>query len=313
MFTDIYRLDTLEVAKIVWDTFAELARMSDSKEYFDLEGAAQLNSPPTSVYDIAFNKWKPRKSLEPRYEDPSFKYVVRKVYHAAISMGLIIPGRIRQGFNWGYSTNTGPFQFTLEGIKYFSNGFISVDDPAYLGIALKELQSRLSSIDDGKIELLLESQRCIKAGCYRAGMVVMGVANEDMCVQLLDSIPLNCNPPPSKSALHSDWNNCKDSKLAFSMRWKPGIRILEEIKNKIRKSAKGESWFQWWEMIPGSLYTLGEAVRIARNTAAHDSNRLFSKAEVALLLSAMPTQLEMLSNITEFLKSPPPHLKPIQI
>jgi hypothetical protein len=66
-------------------------------------------------------------------------------------------------------------------------------------------------------------------------------------------------------------------------------------------------------MIPGSLYTLGEAVRIARNTAAHDSNRLFSRAEVALLLSAMPTQLEMISRITEFLKSPPPHLMPIQI
>ena len=97
------------------------------------------------------------------------------------------------------------------------------------------------------------------------------------------------------------------------MRWKPGIRILEEIKNKIRKSGKGESWFQWWEMIPGSLYTLGEAVRIARNTAAHDSNRLFSRAEVALLLSAMPTQIEMLSNIIEFLKFSPPHLQPIQI
>ena len=66
-------------------------------------------------------------------------------------------------------------------------------------------------------------------------------------------------------------------------------------------------------MVPGSLYTLGEAVRMARNTAAHDSNRLFPKAEVALLLSAMPTQLEMLSSITEFLKSPPDHLKPIQI
>jgi hypothetical protein len=66
-------------------------------------------------------------------------------------------------------------------------------------------------------------------------------------------------------------------------------------------------------MVPGSIYTLGEAVRMARNTAAHDSNRLFSKAEVALLLSAMPTQLEMVSSITEFLKSPPPHFVPIQL
>lgn len=247
MPNDLYRLDTLKVVKIVWDTFAELARISDSKECFDLEGPTQLHSPPTSVYEIAFNKWKPRTPQDQgaRFEDTSFKYVVRKVYYAAISMGLIIPGRISQGFNWGYSSDIGPFQFTKEGINYFSNGFITIDDPGYLGIALKELQERLPSIGDGKIELLIESQRCIKAGCYRAGMVVMGVASEAMCLALLDSIALNCNPPPPGSALNSHWNNCNNSTLSFSMRWKPGIRILEEIKNKIRKSAKGESWLQW--------------------------------------------------------------------
>ena len=115
-------------------------------------------------------------------QDNSFKYVVRKVYFSVISMGLIIPGNISEEIG----DRLGAFQFTLEGIKYFANGFISVEDPVYLGIALKELQKRLPSIDDGKIELLLESQRCIKAGCYRAGMVVMGVANEDMCLGLLN-------------------------------------------------------------------------------------------------------------------------------
>ena len=187
MLNDIYRLDTMEVAKIVWDTFAEFAKFSDSSEYFTLEESAPPHTPPTSIYEIAFNKWKPPQSeVSVQRKDDSFKYVVRKVYYTAISMGLIIPGRIRQEFNWGYSSGFGLFQFTLEGINYFSNGFISVDDPDYLGVALKELQKRLPSIDDGKIELLLESQRCIKAGCYRAGMVVMGVASEDMCVQLLD-------------------------------------------------------------------------------------------------------------------------------
>ncbi|MBM4300450.1 MAG: hypothetical protein FJ121_02815 [Deltaproteobacteria bacterium] len=313
MPNDLHALNTFEITKIVWNTLAELARTDkalDSKEYFILEGFVGELGTPTSVYEISLNKWKPPQSqVYVVRSDNSFKYIVRKIYYSAISMGLIIPGNISEEI--GY--RPGAFQFTLEGIKYFSNGFISVDDPGYLGIALKELQKRLPSIDNGKIELLLESQRCIKAGCYRAGMVVLGVANEDMCFALLDSIPLSCNPPPPASPLNSDWNSCNNSMLSFSRRWKPGIRILEEIKNKIRKSAKGETWFQWWEMIPGSLYTLGEAVRIARNTAAHDSNRLFSKAEVALLLSAMPTQLEMLSNITEFLKSPLPHLNPIQI
>lgn len=315
MPNDLHTMNTLEVIKIVWDTFAELARSEkalDSKEYFTLEGFAPEFSPPTSVYEIALNNWRPQRSqIRIVRDEPPFTHVVRKVYYSAISMGLIIPGKANQELGWNQQSGT--FQFTLEGIKYFSDGFISIDDPIHLGMALKELQKRLPSIDDGKIELLLESQRCIKAGCYRAGMVVIGVANEDMCLALLDSIQLNCKPPSKMSILYEDWNNCNNSTLAFSRRWKPGIRILEEIKNKIRKLAKGESWSLWWEMIPGSLYTLGEAVRMARNTAAHDSNRLFSRAEVALLLSAMPTQLEMLSSITEFLKSPPNHLKPIQI
>ena len=315
MPNNLHRVDTLEITKIVWDTFAELARSEKaSYSYFDLEGLVSNEfSPPASVYQISFNKWKPPQSQVhiARSEDPSFIHIVRKVYYSAISMGLIIPGRVDLEIGW--NQRVGVFHFTLEGIKYFSDGFISIDDPGHLGIALKELQKRLPVIDDGKIELLLESQRCIKAGCYRAGMVVMGVANEDMCLALLDSIQLNCNPPDIRSSLYADWNSCNNSTLSFTMKWKPGIRILEEIKNKIRKGAKGESWFLWWEMVPGSLYTLGEAVRIARNTAAHDSNRLFSRAEVALLLSAMPTQLEMVSSITEFLKSPPPHLMPIRI
>ncbi len=225
-------------------------------------------------------------------------------------MGLIIPGRIDQALDWDLK---GLFQFTFEGINYFSDGFISIDDPGHLGIALKELQKRLPSIDDGKIELLLESQRCIKAGCYRAGMVVIGVANEDMCLALLDAIPINCDPPVQSHPLFPDWKNCIDSNLEFSRRWKPGIRLLEALKNNLRKPGRGEPWWPWWEMIPGALFTLGEATRIARNSAAHDSNRTFSRAEVALLLSAMPIQLEMLSSITEFLKSPPSHLTPIQL
>jgi len=251
-------MNTLEIINIVWETFAELARSDKALEKnFTLEGFAGFEHiPPTSVYEISFNKWKPRESQVyiPR-EDPAFKHIVRKVYFAAISMGLIIPGTVSQDLGW--NQQQGAFQFTLEGIKYFSNGFISIDDPGHLGKALKELQNRLPSIDDGKIELLLESQRCIKAGCYRAGMIVMGVANEDMCLELLDSIPLNCTPPPSKSKLHADWNNCNNSTHSFSKRWKAGIRILEEIKNNLRKVSKGESWSQWWEMVPGSIYTLG--------------------------------------------------------
>ena len=214
MHNDLHRLDTLEVTKIVWDTFAELARSSDLKEYFNLEGFADPYGTPTSVYEIAFLKWKPQESeVRIAREVPSFTYVVRKVYYSAVSMGLIIPGRVTQTLEY---SKYGKFQFTSQGIKYFSNGFISIDDPGYLGIALKELQKKLPVVDDGIIELLLESQRCIKAGCYRAGMVVIGVANEDMCIALLESISINCNAPNKKSASYSDWNSCNDTTLSFS-------------------------------------------------------------------------------------------------
>ena len=85
------------------------------------------------------------------------------------------------------------------------------------------------------------------------------------------------------------------------------------MKPKLRKIGKGEPWLQWWEMIPGSLYTVGEAVRIARNNAAHSVDRPFSKAEVALLLSSMPIQLEMIASITAFLTNPPIDLAAVQI
>ncbi len=161
---DPYRWDTMDVANIVWESFSEMARSSDSVEYFTLEGFADPYNTPTSVYEIAFNKWKPQKSqVRVAREDISFKYVVRKIYYTAISMGLIIPGKVSQDLGWNHQS--GAFQFSLEGIKYFSEGFISIDDPGHLGKALKELQKKLPVIDDGKIELFLESQRCLKAGC----------------------------------------------------------------------------------------------------------------------------------------------------
>lgn len=51
MIKDIHKMDILEVVKIVWDTFAELARSdkaSDSKDYFSLEGFAYVQVHPCS-------------------------------------------------------------------------------------------------------------------------------------------------------------------------------------------------------------------------------------------------------------------------
>lgn len=308
--SDLDEFNNPDVLRVVWETFAEIARQPgamDSSNHFYLEGQG-------SLFDTAFNRCD-EVGLIPhnvqRYDYPPFKHIVLKVYYTALNMGLLLPSRLDQALNW--SMQSGPFHFTADGVRYFSEGFISIDDPGQLGEVLQELKQRISTIEDGQIELLLEAQRCIRSGCNRAGMVVMGVASEDSCITLLDAIPLNCQAAGSGSPLYADWANCYNATLNFTRRWKPAIRILEAIKRNLRSSGQGESWWQWWEMIPGSLYTLGEAIRVARNAAAHDTTRKFSKAEVGLLLSAMPTQLEMIAKMTEFLKTPPPALIPFKL
>ncbi len=307
---DLDRFNTPEVLRVIWETFAAIARQPgsmDSSKHFNLEGQG-------GVFDHAFASCE-EAGLIPndvrRYEYPPFKHIVLKVYHSALTMGLLLPSRLDQALDW--SMQSGPFHFTADGVNYFRDGFVSIDDPGHLGEALQELKARLPTIEDGQIELLLEAQRCIRSGCNRAGMVVMGVASEDSCIALMDAIPLNCQAPSSGSPLLNDWASCTHQSLAFTRRWKPSIRILETVKRNIRSAVQGESWWSWWEMVPGSLHTVGEAVRVSRNIAAHNTTRKFTKAEVALLLSAMPTHLEMIANLTDFLQNPPSGLAPFQI
>lgn len=306
---DLSKYNRIEIIRIIWETFGEKAR---------LPGSSVATTGYTLLGNIdkrAFNKCKEEGLINqndrPYHDNLPFKHILLKVYYSAINKGLILPSRLDQALTW--NTDFGFFHFTTEGLKYFSNGFISIEDPGYLGASLKELQQRLKCIGNGQIELLIEAQRCVKSGCYRAGMIVIGVANEDICLDLLEAITKGCTPPGSGTHLSGDWNKVSNPALPFFSRWKSGIKILENIKKKLPKPKKEESWDKWWELIPGSLNTLGEAVRISRNTAAHDASKSFSQAEVALLLSAMPIQIEMVANITEFLTNPPTHVRPIEI
>lgn len=307
---DLDRFNNPEVLRVVWETFAELARQPqamDSNTWYRLDGHE-------SAAHLAFDRCN-EAGLIPndvrRFEYPPFKHIVLKVYHSALSMGLVLPSNLTQALN--HNAHVGPFHFTADGVNYFGDGFVSIDDPGYLGQVLQELKARFPVIQEGQIELLLEAQRCVRSGCYRAGMVVMGVASEDACTTLLDVIPANCQVPAPSTTLHGDWSNCTNPATNFTQRWRPAVRILEEIKRRVRGPGRGQSWWPWWEMVPGSLHTVGEAVRISRNAAAHNTTRKFTKAEVALLLSAMPTHLEMIANLTDFLQTPPSGLAPFQI
>jgi len=307
---DLDRFNTTEVLRVVWETFAAIARQPgamDSSKHFNLEGQG-------GVFDHAFARCEEGGFIPDdvrRYEYPPFKHIVLRVYYSAMNMGLLLPSRLDQDLDW--SARSGPFHFTADGVNYFSDGFVSIDDPGHLGQVLQELKTRLPVIQDGQIELLLEAQRCVKSGCYRAGMVVMGVVSEDACTALLDVIPANCQVPAPGTTFHGDWSNCTNPAANFTQRWRPAVRILEEIKKRVRGPGRGQSWWPWWEMVPGSLHTVGEAVRISRNAAAHNTTRKFTKAEIALLLSAMPTHLEMIANLTDFLQNPHSGLAPFQV
>jgi hypothetical protein len=310
---DLDEFNTAKVLRIIWETFADCARSPaarSSATYFSLVGIGENYS----ICNDAFKRCK-TDGLVPqnvRNDDYApFRHVVLKVYNAALGMGLVLPSRLSESLNWNPSN--GVFHFTSEGITYFSGGFISVDDSGYFGQALAELQGRIPLIGDGQRELLLEAHRCLKANCYRAAMVLIGVANEDACLALANAVPANLKAPPNGNPLLRDWNTCCDVTLTLSHRWKSAVRILESVKSKLRKVVKGEPWWQWWEMVPGSLYTVGEAVRIARNAAAHSVDRTFSKAEVALLLASMPTQIEMIGNLTAFLTDPPIDLSSVEL
>jgi hypothetical protein len=305
----------IEALRLIWTTLSKLALKTESissTNYFRLFGIGSYGE--DSFCHQAFQDCNDAGLIPNSVHNPDygpFKHIVLKVFYSALNMGLVLPSNLGQSFAW--DLDSFPFHFTTEGRDYFSEGFISVDDPGYLGESFKILQQRIPAINDGQIELLLEAQRCLKSGCYRAAIVVIGVANEDLCIELLDSIPIHCQKPSTGNQLEQDWKICINNLNTFSARWKSGVAILESIKGKFRKAGRGQSWGQWWELVPRSLFTLGEAVRMARNAAAHDKDRSFSRAEVALLLSAMPTHLEMISNLTEFLKQPPSNLIPLHV
>ncbi len=194
--TRLHEFNTPEILRVVWKTFAGFARSPGARNtsrYFSILGDRE-------IYDTAFENCNAAGLIPQRtnkWNCPSFQHIVLKVYHSAINMGLVIPHAPHQALDW--NQGNGAFHFTDEGIRYFSEGFISIDDPGYLGEALYELKGRTHLIEDGQIELLLEAQRCVKSGCFRAGILVIGIACEDACLGLLDAIPINCQAPSSGS------------------------------------------------------------------------------------------------------------------
>ena len=300
----LHDVDTPEVRRVIWDVLRQLAAMpeaTDTKHVFYLQLDAD------SVVGLAFSRCSEQGLLPRNVQNARYwplVHVVQHVFEAAKGMGLVLRGSLDQGYLW--SLDNGPFRFTSEGIRYFTSGtYAPVDDPGHFCSALEALRQEHNRITEGQIALLLEAQKCIHSGCYRAAMVLVGVACEDTCTLLLDSLTDNLTPPAKSSATGADWTAMSNASLSFAARWKPGLRVLESMKQGLRQQGRGTDWWQWWETVPGSLSAVGEAIRVSRNVAAHDSERAFERSEVALLLAALPVVLETACELESFLRSPP--------
>jgi len=301
---NLHRVDTPEVRRVFWDVLRQLAHQSEAT---DPARSFSLREDSESVVAVAFERCReggllPADVQSARY--PPFIHVAQRVFEAAKGMGLLLRGRIDQGIDWNLKWE--PFHFTSEGIRYFtSDVYAPVDDPGHFCSALVALRQKHDRITEAQTALLLEAQKCLHAGCFRAATVLVGVACEDACLFLLDSVSGCLKPPGKGSATESDWASISNTSLSFAARWKPGLRFLESMKQGLRQQGRGADWWQWWETVPGSLSAVGEAIRVSRNAAAHDSERAFGRSEAALLLAALPIVLETVCELESFLRSPP--------
>lgn len=138
-------------------------------------------------------------------------------------------------------------------------------------------------------------------------MVLIGLASEEVCTGLLDELCNHPSPPANGAQLYSDWKKLNDDGASFYTRWQSGLKLLDSIKQSLNRQYRSvkPDWWKTWEPLPGAVQPYAEAVRISRNIAAHSVEDIFTPAQVGLLLASLPTIIEVISDLTAFLKMPP--------
>jgi hypothetical protein len=304
------RVEIEELEQCAWQALKQQAL---SKEAEDLNNNFSANSlAKDSLYTLTGENLIAHQTIAPpsveeirRGHSSGVSSAVRSVFYSAISLGLIVPGKLGQAYDW--SASYGAYQFTERGIDFFRKGEIALDIPSLLTNRIREIASQYQ-ISNAVVALTGEAQKCWASGCTRAAMVLIGLVVEDACIDLLDALgnyPNITSKPHSKP--HQDWMKLQDDKVAFYTRWRPGIQVLEIIKDGLNKGygKQKPDWWAMWESVPGGIEPYGQAVRFARNKAAHDVDRIFSNAEIGLLLASLPTMLAVIGQLKEFIITPP--------
>lgn len=237
------------------------------------------------------------------FEDHEFRLVLREVYFDLLGSGLVVIGGLAKGMD--YSLDVGAFTFTQRGLAVLTGSDVLLFETDSLSSALRSARTAGTlTIEDTEIALLAEAQHCWQTGCFRAAAVLIGLANEARCMALVDAVGAAL-PAPKSTDMISDLAAAKDASKSFSYRWRPTLRLLEGCRSKLLQLGRGKPWWEPWEGVPGVLSTLGEAVRLSRNTAAHDPHQEFGRSDVALLLAAMPHQVQAVCTLEAFFRNVP--------
>lgn len=233
-----------------------------------------------------------------------FSIVVREVLHLAYVEGLVLP-KFSTPKDVGRFDEPGLFRFTKHGLSVLRTESWSPMEEGSLAIELCRMKSTGVLIEVGEIALLDEAQRCASRGCYRASTALIGLAHESRILALLDAVCAKVAPPTTPPDLVKDFANVMNPALGFRARWSPGLRVLEELKSKLKAKGRGQPWWEPWESVPHALSGAGEAIRVARNTALHDAAEWFGRDATALLLTSVPHLARVLDGLLKFFQTPP--------
>jgi len=293
--------------KCAWDAMQQQAlspKASDIKQSFGVYGTSGDTLDDMTAGLLISQGFTTTTDIRSPTRNPVVLSAVREVFYTAQHLGLIVPGRLGQDLD--YNSHYGAYQFTTRGLAFFRNGEISLSAPGLLIERVREVTAG-GTLDPGIVPLVEEAQRCWAMGCLRASMVMIGLASEEVCTGLLDELCKYPSPPSKGDKLYPDWEKLNNEALSFYTRWQSGLALLESVKLGLRKAhgASRPDWWRIWEPLPGAIQPYAEAVRIARNTAAHSVDDIFTPAQVGLMLASLPTMLEVIAELKEFLQTPP--------
>lgn len=228
---------------------------------------------------------------------------VRGALQQAAADGLLAHGSPDDGF--AHNLGVGDlYTLTPRGIRYYSAQQLSLVSEHDFVNALRDLRARRSTaIDGGQVALLDEAYRSWAQGCYRAAMVLIGVASEDSLGTMLDALEAYPAKDPAQGPA-KDWTSLRNARN-ISGRFAAGIVILKRLEKELRslsnKATPRPGWADVWFRNIDALASIGDAVRYARNKAAHDGAAAFRRSDVGLILASTPTLLEQIDEIRAFL------------